>query len=107
MPHSMELFITILASVLASSGFWLFLQTMLQKRIDAKDAKTQMIIGLGHDRIIALGLQYIERGSITHDEYENLVDYLYKPYALMGGNGSAERIVNEVKKLPVKANPKE
>ena len=107
MPHSMELFITILASVLASSGFWLFLQTMLQKRIDAKDAKTQMIIGLGHDRIIALGLQYIERGSITHDEYENLVDYLYKPYYMMGGNGSAERIVNEVKKLPVKANPKE
>lgn len=103
MPHGFELFITILASVLASSGFWALMQTVLQKKIDSKDAKTQMIIGLGHDRIIYLGMQYIERGYITHDEYENLVDYLYKPYAMMGGNGSAERIINEVKKLPVRS----
>lgn len=104
MPHSFELFLTILASVLASSGFWALMQTILQKRIDSKDAKTQMLIGLGHDRIIYLGMQYISRGYITHDEYENLVDYLYKPYSIMGGNGSAERIINEVKKLPVKPN---
>lgn len=98
MPHGLELFLTILASVLASSGFWALIQT----RFESKDAKTQMLIGLGHDRIIYLGLQYIQRGWITHDEYENLVDYLYKPYHMMGGNGSAERIINEVKKLPVK-----
>ena len=61
-----------------------------------------MLIGLGHDRIIALGMHYIERGYITQDEYENLVDYLYLPYQKMGGNGSAERIVNEVKKLPLR-----
>ena len=99
MPHTAELFLTILASVLASSGFW----AILQRRMDNRDAKTQMIIGLGHDRIISLGMSYIHRGWITHDEYENLVDYLYKPYHMMGGNGSAERIVNEVKQLPVRS----
>ena len=58
-----------------------------------------MIIGLGHDRIVYLGMKYLERGDwITQDEYENLYEYLYKPYAKLGGNGSAERIMDEVNK---------
>lgn len=60
-----------------------------------------MLVGLAHDRIIYLGMTYIERGWITYDEYENLHDYLYKPYEQMGGNGSATRIMNEVQKLPL------
>jgi len=87
---------TIVLAVLASSGFWAFLQFLLSK----KDIKTQMLIGLGHDRIVYLGLKYIERGYITADEYENLHDYLYTPYKKMGGNGSADRIMEQVKKLP-------
>ena len=31
-----------------------------------------MLIGLGHDRIMYLGKQYIARGWLTADEYENL-----------------------------------
>lgn len=93
-----HVFFTILASIAASSGFWAF----LQKRFDSKDVRVKMLVGLAHDRIISLGLQYIERGYITHDEYENLYDYLYTPYKQMGGNGSAEKIMNEVHKLPVR-----
>lgn len=48
-----------------------------------------------------LGMCYIERGWITQDEYENLNDYLYKPYEKMGGNGSAQKIMLEVNKLPI------
>lgn len=61
-----------------------------------------MLIGLGHDRIINLGMSYIERGWITQDEYENLYVYLYKPYQEMGGNGSAKRVMEEVARLPIK-----
>ena len=93
----MEALVTILVSVLASSGVW----AVVMKLMDKKDVKTQMLIGLGHDRIMYLGMSYIQRGWITRDEYENLVDYLYKPYELMGGNGSAKRVVDEVKKLPL------
>ena len=96
----LEMFITILCAVLASSGFW----AIIQKRMEKKDVKTQMLIGLAHDRIISLGLSYIERGYITSDEYENLVDYLYKPYEAMGGNGTAKKIVDEVKKLEIRHN---
>lgn len=93
----MEALVTILVSVLASSGVW----AVVMKLMDKRDVKTQMLIGLGHDRIMYLGMSYIQRGWITRDEYENLVDYLYKPYELMGGNGSAKRVVDEVKKLPL------
>lgn len=90
--------ITIFCSILASSGFWAF----MQNRKDKKDVKTRMLIGLGHDRIIYLGMEYIKRGWISKDEYENLVVYLYEPYEAMGGNGSAKRIVDECKKLEIR-----
>lgn len=60
-----------------------------------------MLIGLAHDRIIYLGMSYIERGYITQDEYENLYEYLYKPYEKLGGNGSAKRIMTEVDQLAI------
>jgi hypothetical protein len=72
------------------------------KKADRKDVKTEMLIGLAHDRILYLGMCYIERGYITHDEYENLKVYLYEPYEKIGGNGSAKRIMTEVDKLPIR-----
>ena len=68
---------------------------------EQKDVKTEMLIGLAHDRIMYLGMSYIDRGYVTQDEYENLRVYLYEPYERMGGNGSAKRIMQEVDKLPI------
>ena len=93
-----QMMLTIIGSVVASSGFWAY----IQKKLEKKDIKTIMLIGLAHDRIIYLGMSYIERGWITNDEYENLHDYLYKPYEQMGGNGAAKRIMDEVQKLPIR-----
>ena len=98
MEHFFELAVTIFVSVMASSGFWAFLQA----RRERKDAKTKMILGLGYDRIVTLCAKYIDKGEITQSEYEDLYHYLYKPYKEMGGNGSAERAFEEVKKLPIK-----
>jgi len=89
--------ITVACAVIASSGFWAF----LTKKSEKKDVRTKMLLGLGHDRIMYLCLKYIDRGSITADEYENLYEYLYKPYEEMGGNGSAKRLMDEVKKLKI------
>ena len=95
-----EIIITIVVAVLSSTGLW----TCVQKLMDMKDGRTQMLRGLGHDRIIALGMEYVQRGYITQDEYENLHDYLYIPYTKIKGNGSAERIMKEVDKLPIRPN---
>lgn len=96
--HLIELMITIICSVIASSGFWTFF--MARKNRDW--AQKDMLKGLAHDRIMELGMKYIERGYITKDEYENLIDYLWKPYEGLKGNGSAERVVKECMRLPIK-----
>ena len=48
----MEFWIQIIASIvisaIASSGLWAF----IQKKMDKKDAKTQLLVGMAHDRII-------------------------------------------------------
>lgn len=92
-----QIVLTVFSSVLASSGLWAY----VTRKAEQKDSKTEMLIGLGHDRIVYLGMVYIERGWITQDEYENLNDYLYKPYENLGGNGSAKKIMQEVNKLPI------
>lgn len=88
---------TVVTSVIASSGFWNY----LQKKSEKKDSKTELLIGLAHNEIMNLGMKYIDRGWISQDEYENFVEYLYKPYEKAGGNGSARRVMSEVDKLPI------
>lgn len=97
MSPILQMAVTVVCAVLASSGFWAWITS----RRDKKDAKTKMILGLGHDRIVSLAMEYIERGWISQDEYEDLNKYLYLPYREMGGNGTAERLMTEVKKLPI------
>ena len=102
MSQYFQMLITILTSLIASTGFWTFLDKV--KNNNSKE--NAMLIGLGHDRIITLGMEYLKRGYIYESEYDNLYNYLYnylyKPYKSLGGNGSAERIMEEVKKLPIK-----
>ena len=94
----LQLIATVICSVMTSSGFWVY----IQKRHESKDIKTELLIGLAHDRIMFLCSRYIERGYITREEYENLYEYLYKPYEKMGGNVSAKRMMTEVDKLPLR-----
>ena len=88
----------IVVAAFGSTGLW----QLIQRKLDKKDVRTRMLLGLGHDRIINLCMKYIDRGYITRSEFENLYKYLYKPYEDMGGNGTAKRLMEEVRKLPVK-----
>ena len=103
MDPVIQTLVTILCSIIASSGLWAY----ISKKADKKDVRTQMLIGLAHDRILTLGMHYLSRGDwITRDEYENLYEYLYKPYKEMGGNGSAQRVMAEIdSKLKIIAHP--
>lgn len=89
--------VPLVVAVLTSSGLW----AVIARRADKGDAQRKMLVGLAHDRIVHLGMVYVDRGYITQDEYENLNDYLYAPYEKMGGNGSAKRVMEEVRRLPI------
>lgn len=100
--------VPIIVALLTSSAIWGVVSKVILKRMEqadkrsrADDAERKMLVGLAHDRIIHLGMVYIERGRITQDEYENLQVYLYEPYEEIGGNGSAKRVMEEVRKLPI------
>lgn len=97
-PLVQGVLLPIVLAMLASNGLW----ALIGKRREKNNVERKMLVGLAHDRIIHLGMVYVTRGYITQDEYENLNDYLYQPYEKMGGNGSAKRVMEEVRKLPIK-----
>lgn len=96
MPIWLQIVLTIFTSVLASSGLWAFLSSKIERSTAEKD----ILIGIGHIELVFFGMQYIERGWITNDEYETMKE-LYDPYIKLGGNGSGKKIMAEVEKLPI------
>jgi len=66
------------------------------------DAICEAVCGLDHDRLYFLCSKYIEQGHISQAEYDNLKKYLYEPYKKLGGNGTGERLMQEINKLPFK-----
>lgn len=92
---------SLVIAIFASTGFWAFITQAVTRKADAKDAKTQMLIGIAHDRIYYLCSTYIKRGYITVEEFDNL-QYLYKPYHDgLHANGTGKRLFEECEKLPL------
>ena len=92
-----QIILTIGTALLASSGLWAF----LGKRLERNNSERELLVGIGHIELVFFGMQYIERGWITRDEYETLQE-LYKPYVKLGGNGSGTKIMKEIERLPIK-----
>lgn len=95
-------FAGLLTAVVASQGFW----TWIQSKSNRKNSTTTLLLGLAHDRIVFLGMSYVDRGWITKDEYEDFFKYLYTPYSEFGGNGLAEKVMLDVTKLPLRGSVK-
>ena len=86
----------IIAAVIGSNALFAFIQFLIN-RYDRKKEKQSnetkgmrdMILGLGHDKLLYLTDKYAERGGITQKERRNL-KYLYDPYIKLGGNGDCQ-----------------
>lgn len=92
----------LIIGALSSSGLWAYMQHR-----DTKTSQTNRLLqGLAYEKIISLGMAYIERGWITNDEYNDFRRYLYEPYRALGGNGVTERIMAAVTDLPLKQRAK-
>ncbi len=92
-----QIILTIITSLLASSGLWAFLSNRFERNTAEKD----LIVGIGHIELVFFGMQFIERGWISREEYDTMRD-LYNPYVKLGGNGSGTRIMQELEKLPIR-----
>lgn len=101
----MDAFIQILGIVVvifASSGFWQYVIYKAQQKDREKSAESRLLMGLAYGKICDLCARHIHNGYIGRTEYGELRKYLYEPYRAMGGNGTCEKLMQEVEKLPIK-----
>lgn len=92
----LDILVTLAVAVFGSTGFWAWVQSRTKNR----SAEARLMMGLAYSEIVRRAEGYIHRGYVSTDEYNELNRYLYEPYREMGGNGTAERLMDEVKKLP-------
>lgn len=98
--------VTSFATVVASGGFWAWMTARMRHKDVTRTQTDRLLQGLAYDKIVSLGMSYIERGWITKDEYVDFRKYLYEPYKALGGNGITERIMAEVSNLPLRSRAK-
>ena len=92
----LDIIIPLVVAVFGSTGFWQWIQNRGKK----KSAEVRLIMGIAYSEIIRRCEHYIKRGYIETDEYNELNRYLFEPYREMGGDGTAEKLMLEVRKLP-------
>lgn len=116
-----ETAVTIAISVIASGGFWGFLQWGLNKlsnrdehmreivREETKDIRESLtridavsaaVMGTKHRELVEECERYISQGYISAADLADLHEYTYDPYRALGGNGTGEKLMKEVEALP-------
>lgn len=86
-------------ALLGSSGIWMWAKT----RSEHNDTEDKLLLAVARTQLIGQGREYLKRGYITMDEYEEYEDH-YKLYSNLGGNGLARRIFEQVDELPMMPN---
>lgn len=90
--------VTLIVSVFGSTGFWSWISNKTKK----KSAESRLLMGIAYSEIIRRCEHYIQQGYIGTYEYNEINRYLFEPYAENEGNGTARKLMEEVKKLPTK-----
>lgn len=83
-------------ALLGSSGIWMWLRTKSERNI----SEDRLLLAVARRQLIEQGREYLKRGYITMDEYEEYEEH-YKLYSDLGGNGLARRIFKQVDELPM------
>lgn len=71
-----------------------------EAKILEMNAMTYGLLAMLHDKIFQSCMYFINKGSISCDELENL-EYLYKGYSGLGGNGTCETLITKVRRLQI------
>lgn len=102
MENLYTVLITSVFTFLASGGLWAF----LEKRGTRQTATKKLLMGIARDKIMDAGLEHIRSGYISRDDFDELHQYFYEPYKSLGGNGTAEVIMNRIQALPFQSQNK-
>jgi hypothetical protein len=86
----------LITTVLSGPGIWAWARTRTQRN----DSEDKLLLHVAKNQLVAQGREYLNRGYITMDEYEEY-ESVYKVYSDLGGNGLARRIFEQVDDLPM------
>ena len=89
----------------AFTGFLAGAYRSLSKRIKAQEEERKAVkdglLAMLHDRLYQACLHYISQGWIDDDGLKNL-EYLYRSYHKLGGNGTGTELYKRAKALPIR-----
>ena len=101
LQHIGELLFTGITGVLAAA--YRRLSKRIKEQEDERKAVKTGLLAILHDRLYQACLHYISQGWIDDDGMKNL-EYLYKSYHALGGNGTGTELYNRAKALPLHAD---
>lgn len=98
-----DILLPVILAVIASGGFWAF----LEKCHGTKRAEHDLLMGMARNMMMDQATKYLSRGNwITRVEYDNLVKYMYTPYAKAHGNHGMDKVIADIdKKLRIVNEP--
>lgn len=85
-----------LAGVSAGLGL---LYARIRKWKQEQELIKQGVIALLHDRLYQACQFFLQRGYCNLDDRDNL-EYMFRPYKALGGNGTGEELYNRCLALP-------
>lgn len=89
----------VITTVLSGPGIWAWAKTRTQRN----DSEDKLLLQVAKNQLVSQGREYLKRGYITMDEYEEY-ESEYQVYSALGGNGLARRIFEQVDDLPMMPN---
>lgn len=101
LQHIGELLFTGITGVLAAA--YRRLSKRIKEQEDERKAVKTGLLAILHDRLYQACLHYISQGWIDDDGMKNL-EYLYRSYHALGGNGTGTELYNRAKALPLHAD---
>lgn len=91
-----ELANPLITTVLSGPGIWAWAKT----RTVRNNSEDRLLLQVAKNQLVSQGREYLKRGYITMDEYEEY-ESEFKVYESLGGNGLARRIFKQVDDLPI------
>lgn len=86
-------------ALLGGSGLWAWART----RSERNNSEDRLLLQVAKNQLVSQGREYLKRGYVTMDEYEEY-ESEYKEYSALGGNGLARRVFKQVDDLPIMPN---
>lgn len=86
----------LITTVLSGPGIWAWAKTRTQRNT----SEDKLLLHVAKVQLVSQGREYLNRGYITMDEYEEYEEE-YQVYSDLGGNGLARRIFEQVDELPM------